>query len=193
MAIVHIVGYSTLCFVPCLCWDVFWIQIWALASQFWHQCFLRPFKLLGKSNCSDIFKSHDIITISLRWTHLWCGLIVLVKGVKEYTDLPSLDDATTNAPIGVRWLSGKGIGLLIKRLPVRFPAAQNDVVFFGQGTSPYLPRGECPCTYYQSLCIRASATWLNVMFTRCADTPTSHLAAVDATLAILRLPLHCVE
>ena len=27
----------------------------------------------------------------------------------------------------------------------------------GQGTSPYLPRGECPCTYCKSLWIRASA------------------------------------
>ena len=32
----------------------------------------------------------------------------------------------------------------------------------GQGTSPYLPRGECPCTYCKSLWIRASAKWLNV-------------------------------
>ena len=27
----------------------------------------------------------------------------------------------------------------------------------GQGTSPYLPRGECPCTYCKSLWIRVSA------------------------------------
>ena len=33
----------------------------------------------------------------------------------------------------------------------------------GQGTSPYLPWGECPCTYCKSLWIRASAKWLNVM------------------------------
>ena len=32
----------------------------------------------------------------------------------------------------------------------------------GQGTSPYLPRGECPCTCCKSLWIRASAKWLNV-------------------------------
>ena len=32
----------------------------------------------------------------------------------------------------------------------------------GQGTSPYLPRGEWPCTYCKSLWIRASAKWLNV-------------------------------
>ena len=32
----------------------------------------------------------------------------------------------------------------------------------GQGTSPYLPRGECPCTYCKSLWIRASAKCLNV-------------------------------
>ena len=32
----------------------------------------------------------------------------------------------------------------------------------GQGTSPYLPRGECPCTYCKSLWVRASAKWLNV-------------------------------
>ena len=32
----------------------------------------------------------------------------------------------------------------------------------GKGTSPYLPRGECPCTYCESLWIRASAKWLNI-------------------------------
>ena len=32
----------------------------------------------------------------------------------------------------------------------------------GQGTSPHLPRGECPCTYCKSLWKRASAKWLIV-------------------------------
>ena len=32
----------------------------------------------------------------------------------------------------------------------------------GQGTSPYLLRGECPCTNCKSLWIRASAKWLHV-------------------------------
>ena len=32
----------------------------------------------------------------------------------------------------------------------------------GQGTSPYLPRGNVPCTYCKSLWIRASAKWINV-------------------------------
>ena len=57
----------------------------------------------------------------------------------------------------------------------------------GQGTSPYLPRGECPCTYCKSLWIRASAKWLNVndsgrLFwpmrqqpeARCCDLITEH-------------------
>ena len=44
-----------------------------------------------------------------------------------------------------------------QRLPVRFPAMLNDVVSFGQGTSPYLPLGESPCTCCKSLWIRASA------------------------------------
>ena len=32
----------------------------------------------------------------------------------------------------------------------------------GQGTSPYLPRWECPCNYCKSLWIRMSAKCLNV-------------------------------
>ena len=36
-----------------------------------------------------------------------------------------------------------GIGLLIRRLPVQILVAKNDR---GQGTSPYLPRWECPFT-----------------------------------------------
>ena len=32
----------------------------------------------------------------------------------------------------------------------------------GQGTSPYLPQGKCPCNYCKSLWIRASAKWLIV-------------------------------
>ena len=38
---------------------------------------------------------------------------------------------------GVRWLSGEGVGLVIRRLLVRFPGCS----VLGQGTSPYLPRG----------------------------------------------------
>ena len=36
---------------------------------------------------------------------------------------------------------------------------------FGQGTSPYLPRGKCPCTFCKSLWRRASAKWLHVNVT----------------------------
>ena len=32
----------------------------------------------------------------------------------------------------------------------------------GQGTSPYLPQGECPCSYCKSLWIRTSDKWLNL-------------------------------
>ena len=45
----------------------------------------------------------------------------------------------------------------------------------GQGTSPYLPQGECPCTYCKSLWIRASAKWLNVSRAR-------HFAAIYGAL-----------
>ena len=43
--------------------------------------------------------------------------------------------------IGVRWLSGWGIGLLIRRLPVRFLAVQS-VLSLGKAS---------PCTYCKSL------------------------------------------
>ena len=59
--------------------------------------------------------------------------------------------------MGVRWLSGYGIRLSIRRLPARFSAATNDVVSLGN-TSPYLPQ-ECPCTYCKSLRLRVSAKW----------------------------------
>ena len=56
----------------------------------------------------------------------------------------------------------------------------------GQGTSPYLPRGECPCTYCKSLWIRASAKWqckCKILHWRaCADHRTlkpSACACVD--------------
>ena len=37
----------------------------------------------------------------------------------------------TDALYGVRWLSGEGVGLVILRLPDRFPAVPNDVVSLG--------------------------------------------------------------
>ena len=35
-----------------------------------------------------------------------------------------------------RWLSGSGVGLLIRRLLVRFPAVKNDVVSLGKALHP---------------------------------------------------------
>ena len=49
-----------------------------------------------------------------------------------------------------------GIGLLIRRVPVRFPAVPNDVASLGKALH-LLASGECPCTYCKSLCIRVSA------------------------------------
>ena len=40
--------------------------------------------------------------------------------------------------VNSRWLSGKGVGLLIRRLPDRFPAPPNDVVSSGRGNVPVL-------------------------------------------------------
>ena len=37
---------------------------------------------------------------------------------------------------GFRWLSGKGIRLLIRRLPVRFLVMRNDVVSLGKALHP---------------------------------------------------------
>ena len=39
-------------------------------------------------------------------------------------------------PMGVRWLSGKGIGLVIRRLHVRFLAVKNYVVSLGKAFYP---------------------------------------------------------
>ena len=47
-------------------------------------------------------------------------------------------------------------------LLVRFPDCAKWRCVLGQGTSPYLPLGKCPCTHCKSLWIRASAEWLNV-------------------------------
>ena len=52
----------------------------------------------------------------------------------------------------------------------------------GQGTSCYLPRRECPCTYCKSLWIRASAKWLNVQ-------RITHLSANSQMNKVCRLPL----
>ena len=42
----------------------------------------------------------------------------------------------------------------------------------GQGTSPYLPRGECSYIYCKSLWIRASAKWLHVNVIKGASLQT---------------------
>ena len=45
---------------------------------------------------------------------------------------------------GVRWLSGEGIGLVIRRLPVRFPAVPNDGVSLGKELHPTCLVGNVP-------------------------------------------------
>ena len=45
---------------------------------------------------------------------------------------------------GVRWLSGEGIGLVIRRLLDRFPAVQNDVVSLGKALHPTCSGGNVP-------------------------------------------------
>ena len=45
---------------------------------------------------------------------------------------------------GVRWLSGLGIGLLIRRLPVRFLAVKNDIVSLGKAFHPTYFGGYVP-------------------------------------------------
>ena len=44
----------------------------------------------------------------------------------------------------VRWLSGYGIGLIIRRLPVRFPAVLNYVVSLGKALHPTCLRENVP-------------------------------------------------
>ena len=57
----------------------------------------------------------------------------------------------------VRWLSGEGVGLVIRGMPDRFPAVQNDIVSLGKALHPTCLGGKCPCAYCKSLWIRASA------------------------------------
>ena len=51
----------------------------------------------------------------------------------------------------------------------------------GQGTSPYLPRGDCPCTHCKSLWIRASAKWLNVWSSEDLALPHERIAYLNVT------------
>ena len=51
--------------------------------------------------------------------------------------------------LGNRAINQKVVGLI--------PSVQKGSCVLEQETSPYLPRGECPCTYCKSLWIRASA------------------------------------
>ena len=83
----------------------------------------------------------------------------------------------------VRWLSGEGVELVIRRVPDRFPAVPKWRCVFGQGTSPYLLRGECPCTYCKSLWIRASAKWLNEMNVS-NKHPVLHRLTPDSSISI---------
>ena len=53
---------------------------------------------------------------------------------------------------GVRWLSGQGAGLVIRRLLVRFSAVPNDVVSLGKALHPTCLGGNVPVLW-----IRASA------------------------------------
>ena len=66
--------------------------------------------------------------------------------------------------LGSRVISQKVVGSIPGRAKLH--------CVIGQGTSPYLPRGECPCSYYKSLWMRASAKWLNVnvcMYMNCGE------------------------
>ena len=57
--------------------------------------------------------------------------------------------------VRVGWLSGQGIGLPIRRLPVRFQLCQMTLCPWARHFT-LLASGECPCTYCKSLWIRAS-------------------------------------
>ena len=52
------------------------------------------------------------------------------------------------------WLGNRAIN---QKVASSIPGLAKCCCVLGQGTSPYLPRGECPCTYCKSLWIRASA------------------------------------
>ena len=60
-----------------------------------------------------------------------------------------------------RWLSGDGVGLVIRRMPDRFPVVPNYVVSLGKALHLTL-LASGGMSYCKSLWIRASATWLNV-------------------------------
>ena len=65
------------------------------------------------------------------------------------------------------------------------PGKPNDVVSLGKALHPTCLRGECPCTNYKSLWIRASAKWLNV---QCRKISNIH------SVSIMRLLLcYCFE
>ena len=58
----------------------------------------------------------------------------------------------------------------------------------GQGTSSYLPWGECACTYSMLLWIRASAKWLNVLnvllFVTHTDWPSKEAGCLNTFLLL---------
>ena len=68
--------------------------------------------------------------------------------------------------LGSRAINQKIVGLIPGHAKLR--------CVLGQGTSPYLPRGECPCTYCKLLWIRASA--------KCKHTLTSKNECVIAQM-----------
>ena len=64
------------------------------------------------------------------------------------------DNSQVAERLGKRAINQKVAGLIPGHAKLRS--------VLGQGTSPYLPRGECPCTYCKSLWMTASAKGLHV-------------------------------
>ena len=58
----------------------------------------------------------------------------------------------TEVSQGVRWLSSEGVGLVIRRLPDRFPAMPNDVVSLGKALHPTCLGGYVPVALDKSVC-----------------------------------------
>ena len=130
-----------------------------LTLQFWpHQLTNIPV-LAGQF---DIFRSHprDQENSYIPLVHVyspWCVLSIM-KAICTSGATLKIDECSWVGWVGgVRWLSGEGVGLVIRRLLVRFPDRAKWRCVLGQDASPYLPQGECPCTYCKWLWIRASA------------------------------------
>ena len=141
--------------------------VWAegpgsLPSSRWHQDVLRRYRISLHSSLRVSYSNIILVSIILFQTLLilcFTSFLHLEKIHLAIFDFQKLLACSiSESQVAERW-GNQAVNLKVASL---IPGRVKLCCVLGQGTSPYLPRGNGPVHKSKSLWIRASAKWLNV-------------------------------